>query len=266
MKEPATFKAGDTLRIDRVISEDDLRLAVELTRDRGRWHTDPGFAVQAGFKGVFAPGLLTAALLTEYGGRIDYLARRMEFYFLSPVYPGDRITAEVKVLSFDVETNLLQVRFVVLNDEKRPVLRGSTEGYPGGLPSRSGKSGLASFEGDEAYRRASAHDRKGEEAEAIPCYEEALRLGLSKADRMGAMLGLGSSLRNVGRREESVTILQSAVEQYPDNVALKAFLGLSLHSAGRGSEAVRELLELAVDHSDLDGYEPALRRYADELK
>ena len=49
----------------------------------------------------------------------------------------------------------------------------------------------------QRYDEACAHDRAGREEEAIPCYEEALTLGLEDPLRQQALLGLGSSYRNV---------------------------------------------------------------------
>ena len=51
----------------------------------------------------------------------------------------------------------------------------------------------------QRYDEACAFDRSGREAEAIPCYEEALELGLPDGLRRQALLGLGSSYRNVLR-------------------------------------------------------------------
>ena len=61
---------------------------------------------------------------------------------------------------------------------------------------------------EQAFKFASAHDRRGEEAEAIPFYRRALALGLDGENRKGALLGLGSSLRNVGQAAEAVELLQ----------------------------------------------------------
>ncbi|MGH3130647.1 MAG: tetratricopeptide repeat protein [Gaiellaceae bacterium] len=117
----------------------------------------------------------------------------------------------------------------------------------------------------EALRRATEHDRAGREAEAIPEYEEALRLGLDDASAAGALLGLGSSLRNVGRADEAVAVLEGACDRYPDHAALRAFRALALASAGRCAEGLGDTLLLLADRVDLGGYERALLLYAQEL-
>lgn len=116
-----------------------------------------------------------------------------------------------------------------------------------------------------AYARACEHDRKGEEAEAIPEYERAISLGLSGDHRRGALLGLGSSLRNVGRGADAVRTLRGAVEEYPQDACMRCFLALALSSAGRADEGVAVLLELALRHAPVEEYRRALLLYLSEL-
>ena len=100
-----------------------------------------------------------------------------------------------------------------------------------------------------AYQQACAHDRAGEEAAAIPHYERALELGLPLVERRGALVGLGSSLRNVGRYVDAVGVLRSAAAEYPDDAALAAFFALALYSEGHPRDAVRTLLDVAIRHA-----------------
>lgn len=259
---PRDFRAGQVFRLERTITEEMIRKAVELTGDRGRWHVDPDFARASGFQGCFAPGLLTASLPAEFGGQIDYLATRMVFEFAAPVYAGERLVAEIRVKSFEPATRRLTASFSVKSSTGQVVLRGQTAGFASG-PAR--KDPTPDRSGTDAYRKACAHDRAGEEAEAIPLYREALRLGLGTRDRAGALLGLGSSLRNVGRHDESVRVLQGAVDEFPDQPALRAFLALSLESAGRPKEALHAALGVVLELTELDGYAPALEGYRHEL-
>src|SRR5436305_241013 len=73
----------------------------------------------------------------------------------------------------------------------------------------------------QRYDEACAFDRSGREAEAIPCYEEALELGLPDVVRRQALLGLGSSYRNVLRHADAIGLLESAVAEYPDDAAFQ---------------------------------------------
>ena len=116
--------------------------------------------------------------------------------------------------------------------------------------------------GREELERAFAYDREGFEAEAIPHYERAIEAGLDDEQLAKAMLGLGSSLRNADRIDESVTVLENAVDRFPDHQALPVFLAFSLWSAGRGNEALSLLARRLGDGS---GYERAIGEYADDI-
>ena len=65
----------------------------------------------------------------------------------------------------------------------------------------------------QRYDEACAHDRAGREEEAIPCYEEALVLGLPDPLRQQALLGLGSSYRNVLRLADAIALLRGAADE-----------------------------------------------------
>lgn len=111
------------------------------------------------------------------------------------------------------------------------------------------------------YLQACAHDRLGEEAEAMPLYEHALALGLEGGDRRGAMIGLGSSLRNVGRAADGVEVLARAADENPGDAAVEAFLALALLSAGRSVDAVRTLLGSVLRHAPVGEYARSLGAY-----
>ena len=114
----------------------------------------------------------------------------------------------------------------------------------------------------ELYARGGEHDTAGREEQAIPLYEQALAAGLAGELRARCLLQLGSSLRNVGRVDEAVKLLQDARQEFPVFRPLRAFFALALHSAGRDREALRELIETIADEGD---YARALRDYAAEL-
>ena len=123
---------------------------------------------------------------------------------------------------------------------------------------------------DEARAHAElayAYDFAGREEQAVGPYRRALALGLPEELLPGHLLGLGSTLRNVGQIEESVRVLREAVARFPDRADLKVFLALSLHGAGDPTGALATLLDLilAAPGIDLHGYERAARYYADEL-
>lgn len=125
--------------------------------------------------------------------------------------------------------------------------------------------------GDVAVRieAAYAHDRAGDEAEAVRHYDAAWQLGVPATEQPDFLVGYGSTLRNVGRAEEAVAILGEAAAVFPDHAPLKAFLALALHAAGHGHAALATMLDLVIDlHASTDclgGYAEALAHYRTEL-
>jgi tetratricopeptide (TPR) repeat protein len=115
----------------------------------------------------------------------------------------------------------------------------------------------------DELEQAFAYDRDGYEAEAIPHYEAAIAAGLPDELLVKAMLGLGSSLRNVDRNDESVRVLEDAVRRFPDDRALPVFLAFSLWTAGRRGEALALLAERLGEGT---GYERAISEYAGEIR
>ncbi|MEU7038941.1 tetratricopeptide repeat protein [Streptomyces sp. NPDC046237] len=123
-----------------------------------------------------------------------------------------------------------------------------------------------------AYQTAWAHDVLGLEAEAVPYYERALKAttgeGLSEEDRRGALLGLGSTFRVLGRYEEAVATLRGGIEEFPDDGALRAFLAMALYNTGEHHESTRLLLRLVAATSEDPGvrtYRRAIEHYAADL-
>ena len=83
---------GETRTYTRTFTKADVRAFAELSQDEGEQHL---VAREDGT--VMVHGLLTATLPTKIGGDMDYIARRMEFTFLNPVYTDEEITCEVTI-------------------------------------------------------------------------------------------------------------------------------------------------------------------------
>jgi tetratricopeptide (TPR) repeat protein len=115
------------------------------------------------------------------------------------------------------------------------------------------------------YLAAWARDAQGLEADALVHYEKAFDLGLSGEDLRGALLGAGSTYRNLGQLDRSEELLRSGVRDYGDVSEFSAFLALTLYSSGRFKEAVSILLKLIGDTATdvhIKRYERALKYYA----
>ncbi|MEI7032182.1 tetratricopeptide repeat protein [Streptomyces pratensis] len=120
-----------------------------------------------------------------------------------------------------------------------------------------------------AYRTAWVHDQLGLGSEAVPYYERCLAgTLLSAEERRGALLGLGSTYRVLGRYGQAVETLRRGVEEFPDDGALRTFLSMALYNIGEHHEAMRLLLDLAATTSDDPGvqqYRRAILHYAKDL-
>jgi tetratricopeptide (TPR) repeat protein len=115
---------------------------------------------------------------------------------------------------------------------------------------------------------AYACDGEGFETEAAVYYDRAWRIGVSQEERHDFLVGYGSTLRNVGRLDESITVLETAAGEFPGDLAPPAFLALALNSAGRHDEAIALLIEslVACNGPGVERFSRALVDYADLLR
>ncbi|WP_338742897.1 tetratricopeptide repeat protein [Actinomadura luteofluorescens] len=115
------------------------------------------------------------------------------------------------------------------------------------------------------YELASAHDSIGNEAEAADHYRRAFAAGLPEARRRQATIQYASTLRNLGRADESVALLTAEREAGSDELddAVTAFLALALTAVGREREAAGLALGALSRH--LPSYNRSLANYAAAL-
>jgi hypothetical protein len=115
------------------------------------------------------------------------------------------------------------------------------------------------------FELASAFDSTGHSDKAVPRYREALALGLDGIRRRRAVIQLASSLRNLGRAQESASMLAAERDRSSDELddAVAGFLALALADSGRDREAVAIALEALAPH--LPRYQRSLANYARDL-
>jgi len=119
------------------------------------------------------------------------------------------------------------------------------------------------------YEVGGAYDTAGEEETAAGYYERALAAGLSGDTLRRCLLQYGSTLRNLGRYDDSLAVLERARESFPASESVRVWHALSLHAAGRSDAAVAELMLVAVDGiptPDLQRYQAAIRGNAEYLR
>ncbi|WP_243841860.1 tetratricopeptide repeat protein [Salinibacterium sp. ZJ77] len=117
------------------------------------------------------------------------------------------------------------------------------------------------------FERGGARDATDDEAGAEQFYRAALEAGLPDAERAQCVIQLASTVRNLGRSEESLELLRDEFAGRPDDDPLAdaavAFAALALVDAGRPREAVVALLHTLAPH--LPRYTGSVRSYADDL-
>lgn len=102
-------------------------------------------------------------------------------------------------------------------------------------------------DGRAAFELAGMYDSMGFEVEAGAEYERALELGLDQARHAQVAVQYGSTLRNLGRFDEAIAILNAAPTHESTGSAPRVVLALALHNAGRKDEALRVAIEAQID-------------------
>ncbi|KAF0257755.1 tetratricopeptide repeat protein [Clavibacter michiganensis] len=121
------------------------------------------------------------------------------------------------------------------------------------------------------YEVGGAYDTAGEEATALDLYERAEAAGLAGHILRRCYLQHGSTLRNLGRVDESLALFTRARAEFPGSSSLAVFEALTLHAAGRPDAALASVLRVVADHvpdDELRRYLPAIRgnaAYLDSL-
>ncbi len=99
-----------------------------ITGDTNPLHLDEAFARRTRFgkkiaHGLFSLGLISATLGTKLpGAGAIYLGQTISF--LAPVFPGDTLTAEVEVRSWNADSGILRLRTSCKNQEGKVVAKG----------------------------------------------------------------------------------------------------------------------------------------------
>ncbi|TXK19693.1 tetratricopeptide repeat protein [Homoserinibacter sp. GY 40078] len=116
------------------------------------------------------------------------------------------------------------------------------------------------------FERGGARDSTGDEAGAETFYRAALAAGLPASERSQCVIQLASTVRNLGRPEESIELLREEFTDRDDDPlaeAAVAFAALALVDLGRPVEAVSALLHTLTPH--LPRYHRSVHAYADAL-
>lgn len=116
----------------------------------------------------------------------------------------------------------------------------------------------------------SAYDALDRESEADALYQRVRAIGLERLpmdEQPRWFVQAGSTLRLLGRLDESRKVLSEGIGRYPDYIALRAFAALTELADGQPDAAALSLLDalLRFDNPSLRYYGRALRAYRDEI-
>ena len=112
-----------------------------------------------------------------------------------------------------------------------------------------------------------AHDATGHGAAAADLYQQALDADLAEPYLSQVVIQHASTLRNLGRHDDSIALLRGHYGDQPDHElagAASVFTALALATSGRDREAVIELLRTV--EPTLPQYNRSVREYTDALE
>ncbi len=127
----ANWQVGDSAEFTKTIGDEDIQRYAEITGDTNPVHLDEEYARTTRFGRRVAHGMLTAGFIsTVLGTKLPgpgtiYLGQTLRF--LAPVYPGDTITATVRIERYDEARGHMTLSTVCANGAGEPVMTGEAE-------------------------------------------------------------------------------------------------------------------------------------------
>jgi 3-oxoacyl-[acyl-carrier protein] reductase len=124
-----TLSIGQTERIARTITAEDVAAFARLSGDHNALHVDDEFAARTEFGQRVVHGFLNASLLsTLIGMKLPgrgalYVSQGIEF--TKPVFIGDTVEARATVEKIDRDTRLITLRTEILRSDDDCVMRGT---------------------------------------------------------------------------------------------------------------------------------------------
>lgn len=114
------LRPGDRASVEHVFTRAAVATFVELSGDDNPIHLDVEAARAAGFAREVVHGVLVLSLISRLLGRDlpgpGTILLGQEFRYLAPVYVGDRVTANVEILSVREDKPIVQLRTWVETD------------------------------------------------------------------------------------------------------------------------------------------------------
>jgi len=130
------IEMGMVRSLQKVVTEEDIRMFAEVSTDHNPVHMDDDYAQDTIFEGRIAHGMLTAGLISAVIGEqlpghgTVYMGQTLKF--LAPVRPGDMVRAEVEVIGIDYGKRRVQLDCRCLVDGKKVLIGEATVLAPTG--------------------------------------------------------------------------------------------------------------------------------------
>jgi acyl dehydratase len=121
-------KEGEIATLVRTVTRSDIENFADLVGDRNPVHVNPDFAKKTRFgrpiaHGMWGLSLVSAVLGTKLPGPgTIYLSQAVRF--TAPVYPGDTLTAKVRVLEVRQDKPMVKLETTCENQEGTLILTG----------------------------------------------------------------------------------------------------------------------------------------------
>ncbi len=123
-------KEGDTATLAKTVTQSDIEQFAKLVGDMNPVHVDPDFAKKTRFgrriaHGMWGLSLISAVLGTKLPGPgTIYLSQTVKFR--APVFPGDTLTAKVKVLQVRQDKPIITLETNCENQKGELILTGES--------------------------------------------------------------------------------------------------------------------------------------------
>ncbi len=127
---------GSTARFSRTFGPQDVEGFARLTRDDNPVHFEQRWCELKGFRKPICHGLLVGSMVCEPGGQWGWLASAMSFRFRRPVYVGDTVTCELRIVQVG-ERGHARAEGTMTNQDGEIVLMVELSGYLPGAPEQA---------------------------------------------------------------------------------------------------------------------------------
>jgi len=124
------LKVGQKAFLRKTITEADLSHFIAITGDKNPLHVDERFAEQTFFGQKIVHGMLSASLFSTLVGMhlpgIGAIFKSQTLNFLRPVFIGDNLCAWFEIIALDPETEIIEIKSWIENQNKEIVIEGKT--------------------------------------------------------------------------------------------------------------------------------------------